>query len=158
MNKVISPQRRVLTYGTFDLFHVGHVRLLKRIADLGDELIVGCSTDGFNELKGKKSIFPYEERAEILLSCKYVSQVIPEQSWEQKESDIETYGIDCFAMGDDWAGQFDYLEGITRVVYLPRTPGISTTHVKDVVGAVIEDKKKRLRNAAKLLNEVIDRM
>jgi len=153
-----SLEKMVLTYGTFDLFHVGHVRLLKRVSEFGDKLIVGCSTDAFNTLKGKKSVFSYEERAEILLSCKFVSQVIPEENWEQKVDDIKKYNIDYFAMGDDWAGKFDSLEEFTNVVYLPRTSGISTTLIKDVVSAVAEDKKQRLRNAASAVNELIEKL
>ncbi|MCP5416279.1 MAG: glycerol-3-phosphate cytidylyltransferase [Chromatiaceae bacterium] len=141
----------VLTYGTFDLFHVGHVRLLKRISEFGDHLIVACSTDEFNALKGKKSIFSYAERAEILMSCKYVSQVIPEENWEQKIEDVKKYRVDVFAMGDDWAGKFDFLQDYTRVVYLPRTEGVSTTQVKEVVAAIRAEKKQQLVNAGEHL-------
>jgi glycerol-3-phosphate cytidylyltransferase len=94
----------VITYGTFDLFHVGHVRLLQRLRSLGDRLIVGCSTDEFNDIKGKKSVIRYNERAEILSSCKYVDLVIPETTWEQKCSDIQKHDVRIFAMGDDWVG------------------------------------------------------
>jgi glycerol-3-phosphate cytidylyltransferase len=99
----------VITYGTFDLFHVGHVRLLQRLRSLGDRLIVGCSTDEFNDIKGKKSVIRYNERAEILSSCKYVDLVIPETTWEQKCSDIQKHDVRIFAMGDDWVGKFDHL-------------------------------------------------
>ena len=99
--------KTVITYGTFDLFHVGHIRLLKRLRALGDKLIVGISTDEFNALKGKKSFFSYEERAEIIESCKYVTVVFPEKNWQQKKSDIAKYNADVFAMGDDWQGKFD---------------------------------------------------
>ena len=101
--------KTVITYGTFDLFHVGHVRLLKRLADLGDRLIVGCSTDDFNAMKGKKTAMPYEQRVELLRACRYVDDVFPEQKWEQKRDDIERTGANIFAMGDDWAGRFDDL-------------------------------------------------
>jgi glycerol-3-phosphate cytidylyltransferase len=148
--------KTVLTYGTFDLFHVGHVRLLKRISAFGDRLIVGCSTDEFNAQKGKKSVFSYEERAEILMSCRFVSQVIPEQHWEQKVEDVQKYKVDVFAMGDDWSGKFDFLETSTRVIYLPRTEGISTTQVKDIVASVKADKKLQLLNAAQNLSKLID--
>lgn len=120
----------VITYGTFDLFHVGHVRLLKRLRAFGDELIVGISSDQFNTLKGKKSFFSYEERAEILESCKYVSKVFPEHNWEQKRTDIKKYDADVFAMGDDWEGKFDDLSDLCEVVYFPRTEDISTTEIK----------------------------
>ena len=102
----------VITYGTFDLFHVGHVRLLKRLYDIGDKLIVGISTDEFNSSKGKSSFFSYKERAEIVSSCKYVDEVFPENTWDQKASDIKKYKADIFAMGDDWEGKFDFLSDI----------------------------------------------
>lgn len=146
----------VLTYGTFDLFHVGHVRLLKRISEFGDRLIVACSTDEFNTIKGKKSIFPYAERAEILMACNYVSKVIPEEHWDQKIEDVQNYNIDVFAMGDDWAGKFDFLQDHTRVVYLPRTEGISTTQVKDIVASVNQDKKMLLLNQVDNLQRAIE--
>lgn len=124
--------KRVITYGTFDLFHYGHVNLLKRAKQLGDYLIVGLSTDEFNSIKGKKSYFNYEERKQILDSCKYIDLVIPETGWDQKKSDVHKYNIDILAVGDDWVGTLDYLkeEGI-EVIYLPRTPEISTTKIKE---------------------------
>jgi glycerol-3-phosphate cytidylyltransferase len=128
--------KTVITYGTFDLLHVGHIRLLKRLAELGDELIVGISSDQFNELKGKKSFFSYDERAEILESCKYVTKVFPEHNWDQKESDIKKYNADIFAMGDDWKGKFDYLSHLCEVVYLPRTENISTTDIKNKLSKI----------------------
>jgi len=152
--------KTVLTYGTFDLFHVGHIRLLKRLRNLGDRLIVGCSTDEFNAIKGKKSIFTFEDRSEILSACKYVDQVIPENDWDQKPKDVLKYDIDIFAMGDDWAGKFDYLEQETNctVTYLARTPDISTTQVKQVVGKIEEEKRNALRNQVLSILEQIDRM
>ncbi|WP_201616733.1 adenylyltransferase/cytidyltransferase family protein [Psychrobacter immobilis] len=123
----------ILTYGTFDLFHVGHVRLLKRLRQLGDKLIVGLSSDDFNTLKGKQTVMTFEQRKEILLSCRYVDDVFEESRWEQKRSDIEREKADIFAMGDDWAGKFDDLQDITKVVYLPRTEDVSTTEVKMMV-------------------------
>ncbi|EKO3783329.1 glycerol-3-phosphate cytidylyltransferase [Vibrio harveyi] len=125
-----NTKKIVLTYGTFDLFHIGHVRLLKRLSELGDKLYVGISSDEFNELKGKKSFFSYEERAEIVNSCKYVDMVFPELNWEQKIDDVKKYGVNVFAMGDDWEGKFDFLEDLCSVVYLPRTEDISTTSIK----------------------------
>ncbi|EIJ0963308.1 glycerol-3-phosphate cytidylyltransferase [Vibrio parahaemolyticus] len=125
-----AKKKIVLTYGTFDLFHIGHVRLLKRLSELGDKLYVGISSDEFNELKGKKSFFSYEERAEIVNSCKYVDMVFPELNWEQKINDVKKYGVNVFAMGDDWEGKFDFLEELCDVVYLPRTEDISTTSIK----------------------------
>jgi len=123
----------VITYGTFDLFHIGHLNLLKRAKALGDFLIVGVSTDEFNAIKGKKSVYPYEHRAEIVRSIKYVDLVIPERNWEQKIEDIKKYNVDVFVMGDDWKGKFDYLKEYCEVVYLPRTEGISTTELKEAL-------------------------
>lgn len=125
--------RTVLTYGTFDLFHVGHVRLLRRLADLGDRLIVACSTDEFNTLKGKRTAIPYAHRVEVLEACQYVDLVIPETGWEQKPKDIKTYNVDLFAMGDDWEGKFDDLRAYCDVLYLPRTENISTTKLKELI-------------------------
>ena len=120
----------VITYGTFDLLHVGHVRLLKRAKELGGYLIVGLSTDEFNLLKHKSSFLPYEQRKEILEAIKYVDKVIPETCWKQKISDIEEHHVDCFVMGDDWAGEFDFLKEYCEVVYLKRTQEISTSALK----------------------------
>lgn len=133
--------KTILTYGTFDLFHVGHVRLLERLKALGDRLIIGCSTDEFNNLKGKKCIFSYKDRYEILCACKYVDFVFAEESWEQKVADVKKYNVDMFSIGDDWAGEFDFLEaeGHCRVVYLPRTEGISTTDVRSTVNHLRKD-------------------
>lgn len=124
--------KRVLTYGTFDLLHYGHVRLLQRAAALGDYLVVALSTDEFNASKGKTSYYPYEIRREMLESIRYVDLVIPESSWEQKISDVRTYDIDIVVMGGDWAGssRFEYLRDYCDLVYLDRTEGISTTQVK----------------------------
>ncbi|WP_081780618.1 adenylyltransferase/cytidyltransferase family protein [Sulfitobacter sp. 20_GPM-1509m] len=128
---MIRPATTVLTYGTFDLFHHGHVRLLQRLSQLGDELIVGCSTDEFNAVKGKRCVMPYGQRREILEACRYVARVIPEESWAQKRSDIVNYNVSIFAMGDDWTGHFDDLGDLTRVIYLPRTQDVSTTELKE---------------------------
>ena len=112
--------RVVLTYGTFDMFHIGHLELLKRLKLLGDELIVAVSTDEFNEIKGKKTIIPYAQRANIVEAIRYVDRVIPEESWEQKVTDILKYNVDVFAMGHDWEGKFDELKEYCEVKYLPR--------------------------------------
>ncbi|WP_461215935.1 glycerol-3-phosphate cytidylyltransferase [Lacticaseibacillus sp. GG6-2] len=122
---------RVITYGTFDLLHWGHVRLLERAAALGDELIVGLSTDEFNAVKHKEAYHSYAHRKYILEAIRYVDKVIPENDWEQKVSDVQKYGIDIFVMGDDWKGQFDFLKDYCKVIYLPRTEGISTTQIKE---------------------------
>lgn len=128
---MIRPTTTVLTYGTFDLFHHGHVRLLQRLSQLGDELIVGCSTDEFNAVKGKRCVMPYGQRREILEACRFVARVIPEESWAQKRSDIVNYNVSIFAMGDDWTRHFDDLGDLTRVIYLPRTQDVSTTELKE---------------------------
>ncbi len=122
--------KRVITYGTFDLLHYGHVNILRRAKALGDYLIVALSADEFNALKGKKSFFPYEKRKALLEAIRYVDLVIPEYNWEQKRSDVEKYQVDTFVMGDDWEGKFDFLKDLCEVVYLPRTPDISTTSIK----------------------------
>ena len=123
--------RRVITYGTFDLLHYGHINLLRRAKQYGDYLIVALSTDEFHwREKQKKSYFSYEQRKQLLESVRYVDLVIPEEAWEQKRSDIKEYHIDTFVMGDDWVGKFDDLKDLCEVVYLPRTPEISTTQIK----------------------------
>lgn len=119
-----------ITYGTFDLFHIGHLNLLKRIKAMCTNLIVAVSTDEFNTLKGKHCVIPYEQRAAIVASSKYVTKVIPEETWDQKKNDITQYNVDCFIMGDDWTGKFDYLTEYCDVLYIPRTPDISTTELK----------------------------
>lgn len=125
--------RRVLTYGTFDLFHVGHIRLLERARALGDYLVVGLSTDEFNLGKGKNSVFSYPERFAILSAVRHVDKIIPEGSWDQKVSDVLANDIDVFVIGDDWQGKFDFLKTHCEVTYLPRTAGISTTYIKYLI-------------------------
>ena len=125
--------RKVITYGTFDLFHIGHLELLRRSKELGDYLIVGVSNDAFNDLKGKKCIYPYKERFEIVNAIKYVDKVIPEYSWKQKRSNMLEFGIDIFTIGDDWKGKFDDLKDICDVKYLSRTQRISTTEIKNII-------------------------
>lgn len=128
--------KRVLTYGTFDLFHQGHVRILKRAKALGDYLVVAVSTDGFNELKGKTAFHDYETRKEVVEACRYVDLVIPEDSWEQKLDDVKRYQIDLVVMGEDWkhSERFDYLKDHCELVFLARTEGISTTGIKEDLG------------------------
>ena len=125
--------KKVITYGTFDLLHYGHINLLRRAKALGDYLVVALSTDEFNwNMKQKKCYFPYEQRKELLEAIRYVDLVIPEENWEQKVSDCKEYHIDTFVIGDDWTGKFDFLkEQGVEVVYLPRTPEISTTQIKN---------------------------
>lgn len=119
--------KTVITYGTFDMFHIGHLRLFKRMRTLGERVIVAVSTDEFNVLKGKKALVPYEERRELVEAIQYVDLVIPECNWEQKESDIVNYAVDTFVMGSDWSGYFDYLLPLCDVLYLERTPGVSSS-------------------------------
>nr|WP_129339098.1 adenylyltransferase/cytidyltransferase family protein [Cellulomonas endophytica] len=121
---------RVMTYGTFDLLHVGHVSLLSRARALGDELVVAVSTDEFNATKGKGAYFPWSERAAMVAALRCVDRVVPEHRWEQKAHDVVRLGVDVLVMGDDWVGRFDELRALCDVVYLPRTPGISTTRIK----------------------------
>ncbi len=126
--------KRVLTYGTFDLLHIGHINILKRARALGDYLVVALSTDEFNEIKGKKAYHSFQERKSLLEAVRYVDLVIPEMNWEQKVSDIQKYQIDRFVMGDDWEGKFDFLNPHCEVIYLPRTEGISTTKIRQDLG------------------------
>ena len=123
-----------ITYGTFDTLHYGHINLLRRAKEQCDYLIVGLSTDEFNKLKGKQSFLNYEERKQLLEAIRYVDLVIPEESWEQKKEDIKEFKVDTFVMGNDWEGKFDFLKEQCEVVYLPRTPDISTTQIKDDLG------------------------
>lgn len=124
--------KRILTYGTFDLLHYGHINLLRRARALGDYLVVALSTDEFNRSKGKECYFSYEERKQLLEAIRYVDLVIPERSWEQKADDVREYHIDTVVMGSDWEGspRFEYLRNLCEVVYLPRTPEISTSQIK----------------------------
>ncbi|HQE50531.1 MAG TPA: glycerol-3-phosphate cytidylyltransferase [Fervidobacterium sp.] len=140
--------KKVITYGTFDLLHYGHINLLKRAKELGDYLIVAISTDAFNESKGKKCYFSYEERKRLVESIRYVDLVIPETSWEQKIDDIREFKVDTFVMGDDWVGKFDYLKEYCEVVYLPRTPEISTTKIKEDLN--LKDNKNNIENLGKV--------
>lgn len=124
--------KRILTYGTFDLLHYGHIRLLERAKKLGDYLIVALSTDEFNAIKGKKAYHDYETRKKMLEALRCVDLVIPEENWEQKLDDVKRYYVDVVVMGSDWAGsdKFDYLKKYCELVYLDRTDGISTTKIK----------------------------
>lgn len=122
--------KKIITYGTFDTLHFGHIILLQRAKSLGDYLIVGLSTDEFNAGKGKTSHFNYDERKAFLEAIRFVDEVIPEQDWKQKSRDVVTHQIDTFTMGDDWAGEFDFLSEFCNVHYLSRTPAISSTLIK----------------------------
>lgn len=123
--------KKVITYGTFDLLHYGHINLLRRAKELGDYLIVALSTDEFNwNEKQKKCYFTYEQRKKLLEAIRYVDLVIPEENWAQKVTDVQEFRVDTFVIGDDWEGKFDFLKDYCEVVYLPRTPEISTTQIK----------------------------
>ena len=122
---------KVITYGTFDLFHFGHLELLRRAKELGDQLVVAVSTDEFNRIKRKKCVYPYEHRFKIVEAIQYVDKVIPEKNWEQKRKDILANNIHIFTIGDDWRGKFDELSDICKIVYIERTKGISTSNLKE---------------------------
>jgi len=127
--------KKVITYGTFDLIHHGHINILRRAKAMGDYLIVALSTDEFTAGKGKQTYYTYEERKQILEAIKYVDEVIPETCWEQKTDDVLKHHVSVFVIGEDWKGKFDFLGPYCEVVYLPRTEGISTTQVKNDLGA-----------------------
>lgn len=134
-NKEVEIMKKVITYGTFDLLHAGHINLLMRAKELGDYLIVVVSTDEFNwNEKQKRCYFSYEERKKLVEAVRYVDLVLPEENWEQKLSDIKEYKVDTFVMGDDWKEKFDFLKKYCDVIYLPRTEGISTTKIKQDLG------------------------
>ena len=133
MNIIDGKFKTVLTYGTFDLLHYGHLEILRRASLLGDKLIVGVSTDKFNEIKGKTCVLPYQKRKELIESLDYVDKVIPENNWDQKVTDIQGNNIDIFVMGDDWEGKFDELKDFCEVIYLPRTKGISSTKLRSIL-------------------------
>lgn len=136
---------KVITYGTFDLLHYGHINLLKRAKELGDYLIVALSSDEFNLKKNKRSFFSFEERKQILKAIRYVDEIIVEYCWEQKIEDIKKYNIDIFVMGDDWKGKFDYLKQYCNVIYLERTPEISTTKIKMDLGYIYRRERENYK-------------
>lgn len=149
--------KRVLTYGTFDLFHVGHLRLLERLAALGNELIVGVSTDEFNAGKDKHSIIPFEQRIEIVQGLQCVTKAIPESSWDQKARDVDRYEIDIFGMGSDWRGKFDHLKERCEVIYLDRTENISSTSLRQALSVLDESHIGDLRKALDLIADIVSR-
>lgn len=146
----------VITYGTFDLFHVGHVKLLQRLRELGDRLVVGVSTDEFNAAKGKTSVMPYSHRAEIVASIRYVSDVFPESEWDQKRADIKREQARIFAMGDDWVGKFDDLGDICEVVYLPRTRDISSTEIRQLLNGMQQERMHELKRATEHVLSLVE--
>lgn len=150
--------KTVLTYGTYDLFHVGHVRLLERARALGDRLVVGVSSDEFNAIKGKRSVIPYEHRAEILRALSCVDDVFPEHDWGQKESDIRRLHAAVLVMGDDWAGKFDEYKTLCEVAYLPRTGGISSTELKTALAAFKGDKIAELHKGLEALRAIVSQL
>ena len=143
--------KTIITYGTFDMFHIGHLRLLQRLKRFGDKLIVGVSTDEFNDIKKKKTLIPFEQRKEIVANIKCVDNVIPEESWEQKVDDIQKYNVDIFAIGDDWKGKFDHLEEYCEVIYLERTKNISTTQLKKSLTNFLSIPKEDILNAFEII-------
>lgn len=149
--------RTVLTYGTFDLFHIGHLNLLRRLRDLGDRLVVGVSTDEFNALKGKKTIIGFKDRIEIVRNLKCVDLAIPEENWEQKVHDIRKHSVDVFGMGNDWEGKFDELKAHCEVVYLPRTEGISSAQLKKMLQVLDRSHVQELKQALDLIAAIVDR-
>ena len=150
----MTSRKTILTYGTFDLFHIGHLRLIKRLKELGDKLIVGVSTDEFNAEKGKKTIIPFEQRAEVIESINGVDLVIPEISWAQKPNDIKKYNVDIFAMGSDWEGKFDELRNRCQVIYLPRTKGVSSTKVRQSLTKFLSISQEEVEMALGVLKQI----
>lgn len=146
--------KTVITYGTFDMFHIGHLELLKRLKSLGSKLIVAVSTDEFNKIKGKKTIIPYAQRASIVEAIKYVDLVIPENNWEQKTKDIEQYHVDIFSIGDDWEGKFDFLKEQCEVSYIRRTKGVSSTELKDKLQKISKINLNDLNQAFEILQRL----
>lgn len=151
-----SRGRVVITYGTFDLFHIGHVNLLERARALGDRLIVGVSSDEFNSVKGKRSIFPYEHRARIVEAMRCVDEVFPETDWSQKNKDIERFNASIFVMGQDWQGRFDDEICGCQVLYLPRTEGISTTEIKSVLGSWSQGTVSEFKKGLDVVQSIIE--
>jgi glycerol-3-phosphate cytidylyltransferase len=146
----------VLTYGTFDLFHIGHLNLINRLSEMGDRLIIAVSTDEFNAGKGKTSVVSYEDRARIISSIKGVDLVIPETSWEQKATDITEHDVDIFAIGEDWAGKFDDLKELCEVVYLPRTDGISSTEIKQMLRVLDPQHITEMQDALSVMSRLLE--
>lgn len=149
--------KTILTYGTFDLFHIGHLNLLTRLKSLGDRLIVGVSTDSFNAGKGKKTVIGFQDRIEIVRALQCVDVAIPEESWGQKVDDIKKYDVSVFGMGADWEGKFDYLKDYCEVVYLPRTGGVSSTQLKKVMSALDRSHVEDLKQALDLISSIVEK-
>lgn len=145
--------KKIITYGTFDLLHKGHINILRRAKELGDHLTVAISSDEFNKLKNKTSFYGFEERKFLLEAIKYVDEVIPENDWEQKTTDVQEKDIDVFVMGDDWEGKFDFLKEFCEVQYLPRTEWISTTQLKSTLKWINNENINKMEEVLEALKE-----
>lgn len=146
---------RVLTYGTFDIIHSGHINLLASLHDFADYVVVGVSTDAFNELKGKRALMSYGDRKRVLEAIRFVDLVIPEETWEQKIDDVKRYKIDTFAIGDDWAGEFDFLSRYCDVRYLPRTRGVSSSSLKRLSSDLSLEHIRALSDAVSTMSAIL---
>lgn len=151
----MSSKKIILTYGTFDMFHIGHLNLLRVLSEMGSKLIVGVSTDHFNSIKGKDTLVPYEQRASIVAGIRYVDDVFEESTWDQKRDDIVRLGAHVFAIGDDWAGKFDDLSDLCEVAYVPRTEGISTTGIKQFSRAMIRGELENVLRGSERVSEIV---
>lgn len=149
--------KTILTYGTFDLFHIGHLRLLQRLRSMGDRLVVGVSTDKFNTSKGKKTIIPFTDRIEIIKALDCVDLAIAESSWEQKTKDIKQYQVSILGMGDDWLGKFDDLNSSCEVIYLTRTEDISSTQIRNSLKILSAEHVSELKQALDLMSAIVER-
>lgn len=145
----------VLTYGTFDVFHIGHLNILKRLRELGDRLLVGVSTDEFNDQKGKKTFIPFQDRIEIVRSLECVDEAFPEKNWDQKVDDIRINEVSIVGMGSDWEGRFDHLREFCEVVYLPRTDAISSSQLKRVLKVLDQDHVRELKSALDIISSIV---
>ncbi len=146
--------KKIITYWTFDILHKGHINILRRAKELGDHLTVAISSDEFNAIKNKKSFYSYEERRYLLEAIKYVDEVIPENGWDQKIHDIQDRNIDIFVMGDDWEGKFDFLKEYCEVVYLPRTPDISTTELKSWLKSISDENIMKMEEVVQSMKDL----
>ncbi len=148
--------RVVLTYGTFDLFHYGHLRLLERCKSMGDKLVVGVSTDEFNREKGKKTIIPFSHRIELVRAIKYVDDCLEETSWDQKQQDILNLNASVLVMGSDWLGKFDHFRNLCKVEYLPRTTNISSSDIKYELNSTLIDELMRISGAVESMKTIVE--
>lgn len=155
MTPTTRSRGTIITYGTFDLLHVGHLNLLESLRAMGDRLIVGVSTDEFNHEKGKQTVIPFKDRARLVGALHCVDQVVPEQSWGQKRRDIAEFGVSALGMGSDWEGRFDDLKDCCEVIYLRRTEGISSTRLKTTLGVLSDAKLDDLKKALDVVTEIV---